>query len=125
MKILNYAICGYSSSGSQLCVCGCVCVCVCVYGRIVHAISGSFNLEHRFRTWKNSPFCVILGSCCLETQETEHFKAIFINLKGSAIDLTRIVQTCDKRMENILLKQVVTLPFRYRRKNSFEENLHK
>jgi hypothetical protein len=40
MKVLNYAICDYSSSGFQFCVCVCVCVFVCV-----DVILGSFTPE--------------------------------------------------------------------------------
>jgi hypothetical protein len=97
-----------------------------VCGGIVHAISGSFTAETKVPYVKKvRPFCVISDSVCLETRKTEYFKGSFINLKGSAIDLTRSFQTCDTGMENVLLKKVVTLPFRYCRKNSFEENLDK
>ena len=109
-----------------VCVCACVCVCVCVWRNSAchfkFVYSGTTGLVHK----KNRSFCVISGSFCLETRETEHFKGSFINLKGSsAVDLSRSVRTCDMRMKNILLKQVVTSHFRYPRKNSFEEDLNK
>ena len=84
----------------------------------MHAISGSFTPEPQVSYMKKiRPFCVISGSVCLETRKTEHFKGSFINLKGSAVDLSRSVQTCDTGMENVLLKQVMRLLFRYLRKN--------
>jgi hypothetical protein len=77
-----------------------------VCGGIVHAISGCFTAEPQVSYVKKMRlFCVISGSCCLETLETEHFKGSFINMRGSATDLKRRVQTCDTGMENVLLKQ--------------------